>query len=267
MMQQNATTFQPSSDFAFSEASFPWTSQTEEAALLVAEGKLTEAKMAAKLKIDRTTLWRWKKHPEFARRVQETVDAFRSAIRAEGIAVLENRLVRLNEHWEGMRALVRARADDAVKTKQSNKKAVDELTAASRQLGASDVQIQVQVADLLRDLPTVAPGMETGLVVRGYKVAGGQTVEEFSFDAALLKELRGHEEQAAKELGQWSDRAETRDYDMSQFNDAELDRLAAGEPIDHVLASSRRRAGEAASGRAEPFATAEGLPNAPVLVP
>ena len=229
-MQQNATSLEAST----SELPFLWTQQTEQAALLVAEGKLTEARIAAKVKVDRTTLWRWKKHPEFALRVQETVDAFRAAIRAEGIAVLENRLERLNEHWEGMRALVQARAADAVKTKQSNKKAVDDHTVAARLLGASETQIWQQVAEIVRDLPQVAPGMETGLVVRSYKVAGGSMVEEFTFDAALLKELRGHEEQAAKELGQWTEKRELTGASGSplfgEMTDDDLDRrLAAAQ--------------------------------------
>jgi hypothetical protein len=41
-------------------------------------------------------------------------------------------------------------------------------------------------------------------------VGGGeyaQMVDEYEVDAGLLKELRAHEEQAARELGQWTDKA------------------------------------------------------------
>lgn len=48
------------------------------------------------------------------------------------------------------------------------------------------------------DLADIAGG-STGLLVRDYKHGG--TV--YKFDAALLRELREHEKQAAQELGQW----------------------------------------------------------------
>ncbi|MGI4790403.1 MAG: phBC6A51 family helix-turn-helix protein [Janthinobacterium lividum] len=190
------------------DPAFAWTQQTEQAAFLVAEGKFAEAKIAAKLKIDRTTLWRWKKHPEFSQRVQESVAALRQAIREEGIAVLENRVQRLNADWAAMQALRDARAQDARETRISNKKAVEDHIVAAKALGADESQLKKQVAEIERGLPHIAPGMETGLLVRGYKVSGGAMFQEFTFDAALLRELRGHEEQVAKELGQWTEKKE-----------------------------------------------------------
>lgn len=53
------------------------------------------------------------------------------------------------------------------------------------------------------DLAEVTGG-ETGLLVRDYKHGG--TV--YKFDAALLREMREHEKQAAQELGQWLDKKE-----------------------------------------------------------
>lgn len=47
------------------------------------------------------------------------------------------------------------------------------------------------------------PGGHTGLLVRSYKAAGPQLVEEFAVDTGLLKELRATEQQAATELGEW----------------------------------------------------------------
>jgi hypothetical protein len=42
--------------------------------------------------------------------------------------------------------------------------------------------------------------------VRTYKAVGGATVEEYAVDTGLLREMRAHEEQAARELGQWVER-------------------------------------------------------------
>ncbi len=205
---------------------FIWTKQTEQAALLVAEGKLPEVKIAARVKVDRTTLWRWKKQPEFAERVRTLVTDFRAAIRQEGIAALENRVQRLNADWNAMQKLRDARAKDARDTRAANEKAMSPAVIAAyteraSQWGASPKHIEDQLKELRDRLPTVAPGMETGLIVRSYKVAGGQMVEEFSFDAALLKELRAHEEQAAKELGQWTEKSKV-EHDFTDLTDAEL---------------------------------------------
>jgi hypothetical protein len=56
----------------------------------------------------------------------------------------------------------------------------------------------------------IAPGWKTGLMVRTEKQIGAGEkairVVEFAVDTGLLRELRAHEEQAAKELGQWEDK-------------------------------------------------------------
>jgi hypothetical protein len=58
------------------------------------------------------------------------------------------------------------------------------------------------------EMQTVAGG-KTGLLTRKFKSLGSgpsaQVVEEYEFDAALVGEIRKHEEHAAKELGQWSE--------------------------------------------------------------
>ena len=51
---------------------------------------------------------------------------------------------------------------------------------------------------------------------------------------------------------EWGDNVQSAMPDLSEFDDAELDRIAAGEPIERVLASSRRRrAGKTAQGAGE----------------
>jgi hypothetical protein len=59
---------------------------------------------------------------------------------------------------------------------------------------------------------STAPGGATGLLVKTYKQIGqgpgAKMVEEFAVDTGLLREMRAHAEQAAKELGQWTEKRE-----------------------------------------------------------
>jgi hypothetical protein len=59
-------------------------------------------------------------------------------------------------------------------------------------------------------MPDDAPGTNTGLMVRQVKQIGtgpnAVTIEEFQIDAALMKEIRAIQEQAAAELGQKVDK-------------------------------------------------------------
>jgi hypothetical protein len=67
------------------------------------------------------------------------------------------------------------------------------------------LQVAKERGEDMRDVP----GGSTGLLTRKYKSIGGgndaEKVEEHELDATLLKEVRGYQEQAAKELGQWAE--------------------------------------------------------------
>jgi hypothetical protein len=144
-----------------------WTKPKAEAATLLASDTLTDEQIAAKVSVNDATLWRWKQHPEFTARVAATVEEFRRRVVARGIAEKQNRVDALNDRWQRMQHIITARADEYA------------------------------------DDPPV-PGAEEGLHVRTVKLsATGLQVEEYTVDTGLLKELRAHEEQAAKELGQW----------------------------------------------------------------
>jgi hypothetical protein len=111
------------------------------------------------------------KNPEIA----EAIAAFRANIKAEGIANQQNRVDAMNDRWERMVRLIEARAE--------------------------------AYAD--------GPGGHTGLVVGQLKTVKHidttdddgervwtQETWEYTFDAALTKELREVERAAATELGQ-----------------------------------------------------------------
>jgi hypothetical protein len=153
---------------------FRWTRKSENAALLIAEGELSDEKIAERVGAGRTTLFEWRRHPDFAARVQAHLDEFRAAVRRRGIAIVENRVRALQDRWERMQRVITERA-------------------ASPQM--QDV-----------------PGGRTGLLVHNVKSIGGgvhaERVDLYELDAALLKELRDHEKQAAQELGQWTEKSD-----------------------------------------------------------
>lgn len=154
--------------------SFKWDETREQAALLIAQDELTDTKIAENLGVARRTLGSWKENPEFSERVQSHLNEIRAYIRSHGISIIENRVAALQDRWERMKRVIAERAESP------------------------------EMQDV--------PGGKTGLLVRQLKKVGAgadaEMVEEFAIDAALLKEMREHEKQAAQELGQWSDKHE-----------------------------------------------------------
>ncbi len=146
-----------------------WTRKRERAALQVAEDHLTEEAIAKQAGVTKVTLWTWRKHPDFAARVEAHKARWAAEIEQEGIANRQNRVNALNERWRLMQQVIEARAADATMK------------------GA---------------------GHETGLLVRSVKPTKRGMVEEYRFDGALVAELRAHELQAARELGQLVERRE-----------------------------------------------------------
>jgi hypothetical protein len=153
---------------------FRWTDKALRVARMVAEDLLTDRRIAKEAKIATATLERWKLHPDFAARVAELVKAFGDRCANIAIAKRHRRIADYDERKRRMVALIRARANDPEHR--------------------------------------VAVGGDTGLLVRTIKqIGGGETaekVEEFHVDAALLKELRELEKQAAQDLGQWTEKKE-----------------------------------------------------------
>lgn len=154
-------------------AKFEWNGKRAKAAQFVAEDQFTNEEIAAKLGIERRTLDRWKSHPDFQAEVKRIVDETREKIVARGIAEKQNRIDALNRRWKLM--------DDVIQQRAEN-------------------------------LKSVKGGGNTGLLVRQVKGVGSgeafQLIEEYAVDTGLLKELRGHEKQAAIELGEWSEKRE-----------------------------------------------------------
>lgn len=149
-----------------------WTIVRERAADLAAADDLSDPQIAERCGVKRDSIARWRRVPAFQARVAEIVAKQAAAIQAAGIADKRNRVNAQNDRWRRMQALMAARAQ------------------------------------MYGDVP----GGETGLVVLQQKALGSgslmEVIDEYVLDAALLRELRAHEEQAAKELGQWTEKLE-----------------------------------------------------------
>jgi transposase len=173
----------------------------EQAAQLLAEARFSHKKIADLVGVSLASITKWKRKPEMAERIAELTAIYAEKALKEGLALRENRLAVLGEMHEKLLTIVQERAGDPM-------------------------------------LASV-PGGKTGLVVRATKVVGKQVYESFHTDTKLVKELRGVEEQIARELGQWQERIEVEDVSLAD-----------------VMAKARQRKPEPLS---EPFA-AEPVP-------
>jgi hypothetical protein len=175
---------------------FVWNAEKEEAAQLVAEDKLTDPKIARRAKVSERTLYRWKVHPEFAARVAEHRAEYARIVRSRGIAIVENRVEAYNERWILMKTVITSRA----------------ARHAKRRKEGHD------------DTPEEAL---TGLVILEKTFGKNGVTEKWLVDTGLLAELRNHEQQAAKELGQWEEKSRV-DVNVAELPDEDLERLAKG---------------------------------------
>jgi hypothetical protein len=152
---------------------FRWKENSELAAIRLAENELTTEEIAAEAKIPRSTLWNWRKHPEFAARVDAAREQIRDEVMAYGIADRIARVRELDRRWRKMRRVIEERAADP------------------KMEGV--------------------PGAATGLIVHDVKGVGKgddfQLIDMYQIDTGLLSELRNTEKQAAQELGQWEERS------------------------------------------------------------
>lgn len=146
---------------------FQWTRARVKAALLCAEDDLTEEQIATSVGVNRKTLYDWRMNADFQTRVKQHIAELEAAVLKFAIAKKRNRVARQNADWMRLQQIREERAED----------------------------------------PTMrhVPGGETGLVVRQLKMLGvginAEVIEEFVFDAALVKAQSELEKQASGEVG------------------------------------------------------------------
>lgn len=173
---------------------FVWRQPAADAALLLAEGELTDREITAKVGVGERQIYVWKDHPEFMARVKKHVEELGECALRYAIGRKARRLRRLNGTWEGLQQIIAERA-------------------VAREMQA-------------------APGGKTGLLAREQKMIGSGVnavqVTEFSVDTGLLAELRACEKQAAQELGQLVEKMAltnpdgTEEYDAGDFTADEV---------------------------------------------
>jgi hypothetical protein len=155
---------------------FEWTVTRERAAASLADGELTDQEVADEIGVNRWTVWSWRRHPDFAARVRAITERAAEELERHAIARKARRMRAYDRRWRALQEIIAERAADPAM--QS------------------------------------VPGGRTGLLVRTVRVVGSgdaaRQVEEYRLDAAILKELRELERQAAEEAGQWTTRSEVR---------------------------------------------------------
>lgn len=181
------------------ETGFRWTEKAHRAAVLVAEDELSDVEIADVIGIGRTTLHRWKQHPDFRAQVAHRAeDIARSMLRLT-IAKKHKRVKVLDDLHRKLLTVIDERAESyADEARDESAEAV--ARRAMRSLfGGGD-----------EDTP---PGAGTGLILKQYKQIGAgrnaQLITEYAVDTRTIGEIRSLHEQAAKELGQWVEKSET----------------------------------------------------------
>ncbi len=164
------------SQLANRSANLRVTGKRDEAAQLVAEGRLTMEAIAEEVGVHRRTISRWLKEYDFMARVQEVVKEFEDQSRGRLLSQRWGRIEKLIDRAEEIEALFAAR----------------------------------KLQDAESDDPSVAAQIATGHVVRRPKYIGhgkySERLYEWEADVALLREYRETLRQIAIETGQWSEK-------------------------------------------------------------
>lgn len=206
-------------------AQFRWTGRREEAALLIAEDRLTNKEIAAKVGVVRQSIREWKQYPEFMARVESHVAAMAEAARERGIANRERRIAALNDRWRRMLRLIEDRAQEMA-------------SVPGGQTG-----LLVKQVKLIKVRGQGTRGQGTAGQLALWEAPEGETerpdtgtleVAEYVLDGVLLKELREHEKQAAMEVGQWEQPEPPVDVLVMTAEEALLE-LQAAEPSAKLL--------------------------------
>jgi len=216
-----------------------WSAKLEAAAIAVAEDALSDVKIAEAAGVTKRTLENWKREPEF----RDQVDAFTKAISEEtrqyGIARRSRRIARLNGDYKALQQIILDRAAFYQSACQRTEARIKMLEAQSKEAEArsealepesKEAQAAKSAADALasesrreREGVCFHPGMDTGWLLVQHKQYGVDIVLDAGTEAAL----RAIEQQAARELGQWSEKSKV-EHDFSRLSDAELIQRAKG---------------------------------------
>ena len=201
-----------------------------EAALMVAQDRLTREQIARKVGITIRALADWKNDVEFRSEVERHLNLWAEDIEKRGIADKRRRLFRLNDRWRRGQAFIEQRA-------KMFRELVSQPDPEPIVLEDGTPIPQESIPALMR----MVPGGETGLVAWKFRMlhVGGNQYEkivEFEFDTGVVSAMNAIEEQAAIETGQWKPKQEisltrasgpVRDEDLAKLTDVELQQFIA----------------------------------------
>lgn len=197
---------------------YKWGKDSNEAAQLVAEGKLDHQEIAEKVGWSRVKLWRHRQHPEFKERVGSIVTDTAAALKLKGIAERQYRIDALVSRQHLLERVIEARAA-AAPPRVERGEWVEDADGENKWKSFSP-----------EDMPPV-PGWDTGIMVHQIKVGKDRAYDEYAIDTGMLAEMRAHEKQVAQEVGQWSEKKELTGKDggpiKGEFTWADLVALAA----------------------------------------
>jgi hypothetical protein len=170
------------------DTGFGFPNQKELAAQLIADGRLSHENIAKQVGITRNTLYRWRRDPNFAWRVED--------LRKQNAQEF---------------------ADLAIATKTGRVRILSRLYSKLQRV------IEERAAD---PLMATIPGGKTGLLVLKMKSLGGKIIIESRIDVKLIREIRSIMEQVRKELGQMTEKspADLERERVRAMSDEDLDR-------------------------------------------
>ena len=176
---------------------FELTNQRERAALLLARDEKTDEEIGKTVGVCRRTIANWKKEQDFAVRVAEHVAVMAQEMRKLPLAKRIVRVRHINDRWERLNRVMRARSRSVKDTRARVEAA---LGRSGSDLTPDDQRL------LLADEEYPAPGAEEGVMTRTRRSMGKgadfQVIVDWAIDTGLLTQLLNHEERAARELGQ-----------------------------------------------------------------
>lgn len=174
------------------KGSWEWNSQRSLAAELLAAGSLTNAEIVARVGVGKRQYYYWLTVPEFKARVEELATAQRAALAERSISNRQARLDALDDLWQRMRQLIRERAADPAMAKVPG--------------GRTGLLVrELKLVKVLQSRQRGKDGSEGELMPARAVIE----TEVYTFDSALIREIRETQKMAAQELGQWSEKVET----------------------------------------------------------
>lgn len=182
---------EPSEQNRTPDGPFLWSQASAEAAMLLAEDRLTDAAIAKRVGVGRTTLHTWKQHPAFSAKVTEHYNELIERARRRGIARFDRRMDAYEDRHKRMSALLRERAKDMK----------GEIAGGGTgTMVRTPKRVNVHITTVVVD--------EDGEQVSKESSTTREELYEYQFDAALMRELRELEKQVAQDTGQWSEKRE-----------------------------------------------------------